>query len=71
MNLKLIENWRQAHKTYWSLWVAAFWGAVGGIIMLLGAFLYQSFNWWVGALLVVASTSFAVARYLKQPGTET
>lgn len=68
--MQLIANWRQAHK-YWSIWVAGFWGAVGGVIILLGALLYDSFNWGVGALLVVASASFAVARYLKQPGTET
>jgi hypothetical protein len=57
------------HKK-WSLWVAAFWGATGAVIVILSALLYQSFNWWVGVLLVTASASFAVARVLKQPGTE-
>lgn len=54
----------------WSLWVAAFWGAVGAIIVILSALLYQHFDWRIGALLIVASASFAVARVLKQPGTE-
>jgi len=67
--MNLIENWRQGHKL-WSIWVAAFWGAVGAIIVILSAFLYIHFDWWVGAVLIVASASFAVARYLKQPGTE-
>ena len=55
----------------WSLWVAAFWGAIGAVIVILSALLYQHFDWRIGALLIVASASFAVARVLKQPGTET
>lgn len=53
----------------WSLWVAAFWGAVGAIIVILSAMLYQHFDWRIGVVLIVASASFAVARVLKQPGT--
>jgi hypothetical protein len=55
----------------WSLWVAAFWGATGAVIVVLSALLYQHFDWRVGVLLVAVSASFAVARVLKQPGTET
>ena len=58
------------HKK-WSLWVAVFWGAIGAVIVILSALLYQHFDWRIGALLIVASASFAVARVLKQPGTET
>lgn len=68
--MKLIENWRQAHKL-WSVWVAAFWGAVGALIVLMSASLYSRFDWRVGGLLILVSASFAVARFLKQPGTET
>ena len=57
------------HKK-WSLWVAAFWGTIGAVIVILSALLYQHFDWRIGALLIVASASFAVARVLKQPGTE-
>ena len=57
------------HKK-WSLWVAAFWGGVGALIVVLSAWLYQSFDWRIGALLIFISASFAVARVLKQPGTE-
>lgn len=58
-----------AHRK-WSVWVAAFWGAVGALILVLGALLYQRFDWRLGVLLIVVSASFAVARFLKQPGTE-
>ena len=58
------------HKK-WSLWVAAFWGAVGGIIVILSALLYQDFDWRIGTLLIFVSASYAVARVLKQPGTDT
>lgn len=54
----------------WSIWTAAFWGAVGAVIVILSAYLYNTFDWRVGALLVAVSASFAVARVLKQPGTE-
>ena len=64
--MRLIDNW----KRLWSVWVAAFWGAVGAIIVILSAYLYSSFNWWVGGLLILASVSFTVARVFKQPGTE-
>ena len=64
--MQLIEA---PHKK-WSLWVAAFWGAVGALIVILSALLYQSFDWHIGALLIFVSASFAVARALKQPGTD-
>lgn len=68
--MKLIDNWAAELARLWSVRVAAFWGAVGAIIVVLSAYLYSTFNWWVGALLIVISASFAVARVLKQPGTE-
>lgn len=52
------------------MWVAAFWGAVGAIILVLSAYLYNTFSWWVGGLVIVMSATFAVARWAKQPGTE-
>jgi len=67
---RLIDNWKTELLRLWSVWVAAFWGAVGAVIVILSAYLYSTFNWWVGALLIVISASFAVARVLKQPGTE-
>lgn len=54
----------------WSVWVAAFWGAAGAVVVILSALLYQRFDWRLGVLLIVVSMSFAVARFLKQPGTE-
>jgi hypothetical protein len=39
-------------------------------MVILSALLYQRFDWRIGVLLIVASASFAVARVLKQPGTE-
>lgn len=55
--------------TKWSVWVAGFWGVVGALIVIFSALLYQGFNLWVGGLLILSSASFAIARYLKQPGT--
>ena len=67
---RLIAGWRQELGRLWSVRVAAFWGAVGGLIVILSAYLYNTFDWRVGGLLVVVSASFALARALKQPGTE-
>jgi hypothetical protein len=53
-----------------SVWVAAFWGAVGGIIVVLSALLYQSFDWRIGALLIFVSATFAIARFTNQPGAK-
>ena len=70
MKVELIDDlWSQV-KQLWSFRVAAFWGAVGGIIIVLSAYLNYIFDWKVGLLLILASISFAVARAMKQPGTE-
>lgn len=68
--MRLIDDPWGELKRLWSVRVAAFWGAVGALIVIMSAYLYNSFNWWVGGLLILASASFAVARVLKQPGTE-
>jgi hypothetical protein len=68
--VRLIHNWRAELARLWSVRVAAFWGAIGAIIVILSAYLYNTFDWWVGGLLILVSASFAVARVLKQPGTE-
>jgi len=68
--LRLIDNWKAEFRRLWSVRVAAFWGAVGAVIVILSAYLYNTFDWWVGGLLILVSASFAVARVLKQPGTE-
>lgn len=60
---------RDLHKKL-SIWVAGFWGALGAVIVILSALLYQRFDWRIGALLIVVSASLAIARALKQPGTE-
>lgn len=68
--MKLIDNWRSEAFRLWSVHVAAFWGAVGAVITVLGALLFDHFDWRTGLLLVVVSATFAAARFLKQPGTE-
>jgi len=65
--MRLVDNWH----TRWSVWVAAFWGAIGALIVILSALYYQSTDWRIGAALIAVSATFAVARVLKQPGTET
>jgi hypothetical protein len=69
-DVRLIDNWKTELGRLWSVRVAAFWGAVGAIIVILSAYLYSTFDWRVGGLLILVSASFAVARVLKQPGTE-
>ena len=64
--MKLIDNWH----TRWSVWLAAFWGAIGGLLVVLSALLYVNFSWAVGALVIVISATIAIARVLKQPGIE-
>lgn len=68
--MKLIDDWWTELGRLWSMWVAAFWGAVGALIVVLSAYLYSTFDWRVGALLILVSVTFAIARFLKQPGTE-
>jgi hypothetical protein len=68
--MRLIDDWKAQVLRLWSVRVAAFWGAVGALVVILSAYLYNTFNWWVGGLLILVSASFAVARVLKQPGTE-
>lgn len=68
--MRLIDNaWTEA-KRLWSVRVAAFWGAIGALIVVLSAYLYNTFDWKVGVLLILISVSFSVARVMKQPGTE-
>jgi hypothetical protein len=55
----------------WSIWVAAFWGAFGAVITVLSALLYTEWDWRTGTLIVFMSATFAAARVLKQPGTDT
>ena len=68
--MHLIDDWKAQLLRLWSVRVAAFWGAVGALVVILSAYLYNTFDWRVGALLIVVSASFALARALKQPGTE-
>lgn len=70
MKIQLVDEWVGVLKRTWSARVAFFWGGVGGLIVVLGAYLYKDFSWAVGLLLIAASASFAVARVLKQPGTD-
>ena len=63
-------SWFEA-KSRWSIWVAGFWGAVGAAIIILSALLYEDgVNFWTGGLLILASVSMGIARFLRQPGTE-
>lgn len=65
----LIDDAGDIFRRAWSVLVAGFWGAVGAVIVILSALLGQRFDWRIGVLLIVVSASFAIARFLKQPGT--
>ena len=60
-------EWRIAHKPA-SIWVAAFWGAFGGVLMFLAALAGLIPNWVFGLLCIGMSVTFAIARLLNQPG---
>lgn len=70
----LIDNWRTEWKRLWSIRVVVLWGAVAGLILtlpLISEYVIAITGPWIfGANLVVLSIAFAVARYLKQPGTD-
>jgi hypothetical protein len=57
-------------RTKWSFWIAAFWSAVGMFVTVGGAFLATSWDWRLGALIWLMGTTFGIARWAKQPGTE-
>lgn len=69
--MKLIDNWRRELRRLWSIRVAAFWGAVSGLLLIWPA-LADSIPIWAYAVGgITVSMSFAVARFLKQPGADT
>jgi hypothetical protein len=57
-------------KGKWSIWVAAFFSFLGALITVLSAYITSVFSCRIGALIVVLSVIFGVARALRQPGTE-
>lgn len=74
MKLRLIEGW---DKEFWRLWsnrVAIFWCAIGSFVMVAALVSDEAKSvlgpWHFGLILFVASFSFSLARFLKQPGTE-
>lgn len=69
LDAHLDPDWRQAYKLH-SVWIAGFWGAMGAVIVILSALLYQNFDWRIGGLLIIVSATFAIARFTKQPGAE-
>lgn len=56
-----------AHKLA-STWVAGFWGIVSMAIMISPIFVNMGNIWWLGPILLLASASFAIARFTNQPG---
>lgn len=74
MKLELIPEWKSELRRLWSARIAMFWGLVGGLI-LVGPLVSDEAKAVVGpvpfgGLLILASISFAAARFLKQPGTD-
>lgn len=61
-------DWESKYKLA-SFWTVVFWGAVGGLLIVLPVFLNIDNVGWLGGIIVVMSISFAVARFYKQPGT--
>jgi hypothetical protein len=53
-----------------SIWVAMFWGALGGVLSILPFLVNMGNILWLGPLIIFMSITFAVARFTKQPGVE-
>ncbi len=70
MKVRLIEGWRAEIKRLWSVRVAVFWGAIGGLLLCWPALAdtIPTKAYVVGGMLIAAT--IAGARMLKQPGTE-
>lgn len=56
-----------AHKLA-SIWVAAFWGAFGGVLLFLPALANSIAPWQYAVLCIFMSLTFALARITNQPG---
>lgn len=65
----LVPDWRQAHR-WSSIWVAAFWGFFGGVLVLLPTVFSLIPSWGLGLLIIVMSITFAIARVTNQPGAD-
>lgn len=74
MNLRLIDDWHRKITRLWSIQVAAFWGLVGGLVILLPLVSEEIKAlvgpWAFGGVFLAMFVSVTVARVLKQPGTE-
>jgi len=72
--MRLVDDWRWVIARAWSMRVAVFWAAVGAFILvapLLSDELKALLGvWQFGGGLFLAATSYAIARLLKQPGTD-
>ena len=66
-----VAEWRDVLKRTWSIRVTAFWGAVSGLILIWPAIDTVLPVWFYALGGVVISMVWAVARVLKQPGTDT
>lgn len=70
LDARLIDNWRRELLRLWSIRVVAFWGAVYGLILVWPGLAGSLPPLLYAVVGVVMCTSFIVARFLKQPGTD-
>lgn len=68
LNARLIDDWRKDAPTFWSIRIAAFWGAVSGLIAVWPAFASILPLWAFAGASVVMCAAVAVARVTKQDG---
>lgn len=71
MVVRLIENWRTEFKRLWTIQVCAFWGALCGLVAIWPALVDAIPRNWFIVLGMAMPATIAVARLLKQPGTDT
>ena len=72
--MRLIDGWKIQIARLWSVRVAiggvVFWSALSGLWVLWPAFVEKLPLWFYAIGGVLMSVALAVARLLKQPGTE-
>jgi hypothetical protein len=70
LDRRFIDGWRAEFLRLWSMRVVAFWGAVFGLILVWPGLASAMPPLLYAGMGVLMCASFAVARFLKQPGTD-
>lgn len=68
LNARLIDDWRKLAPRMWTIRIAAFWGAISGLMAAWPSFAGQIPLWAYATGSVVIMSALAVARVTRQEG---